>query len=222
MPRSYCIDPKRVFLESMRNSLASRRLIPSRRPLQERLEERFEILARAGLRTVAELLECLKNNNALERFRDETGLPQDYLVLLKREAKSYFPNPVPLRRFPNVSEALVQRLETEGIKHSRQLFERVEIIGEMLPLDEIVGDEKEEFLRLVRLSDLSRLYGVGPVFADLLLHAGIDSVETFVSYEAAEIVALYEERTGKKADFTKEDIRFSLELARHLISMKTP
>ena len=73
-------------------------------------------------------------------------------------------------------------------------------------------------MEVVHLSDLARLYGVGPVFARLLYDTGIRSVETFLEYSPQEIVRIYEEKNQKKADFSESDIQFAHELARELES----
>ena len=65
-------------------------------------------------------------------------------------------------------------------------------------------------------SDLARLYGVGTVFARMIYDVGIRSVKTFIQYDAEEFVSLYEKATHKKADFSVNDINFSLELAKEL------
>jgi predicted RecB family nuclease len=69
---------------------------------------------------------------------------------------------------------------------------------------------------IVSLSDLSRVYGVGPVFARLIYDVGIRSIEEFVGHTAEEFIHIYEEQTQKKADFGVGEIQFSLELAKEL------
>ncbi len=69
---------------------------------------------------------------------------------------------------------------------------------------------------LASLSDLARLYGVGPVFARMIYDVGIKSVKTFQNYCAEEFISIYENKTGKKADFGVNDINFSIELAKKL------
>jgi len=71
---------------------------------------------------------------------------------------------------------------------------------------------------LASLSDLSRAYGIGPVFARMLYDAGISSIQEFSEYSAADIVRLYESKTNKKADFGVNEIQFSLDLAQELES----
>ena len=69
---------------------------------------------------------------------------------------------------------------------------------------------------LVGLSDLSRVYGVGPVFARMIYDVGIHSIHDFARYTAKDFIEIYENQTQKKADFGINDIEFSLELAKKL------
>ncbi|MCK5076496.1 MAG: hypothetical protein KAR38_08975, partial [Calditrichia bacterium] len=68
----------------------------------------------------------------------------------------------------------------------------------------------------IYLSDLSRAYGVGPVFARILYDVGIHSIKQLISHSPEELVNIYEEKSGKKADFSADDIRFSIDLAKEL------
>ena len=69
---------------------------------------------------------------------------------------------------------------------------------------------------LVCLSDLSRAYGVGPVFAQMIYDVGIKSIKAFIEFTAEDFIRIYEEKNQKKADFGVNEIQFSLELAREL------
>jgi len=71
---------------------------------------------------------------------------------------------------------------------------------------------------LISLSDLARLYGVGPVFARIIYDVGIDSVKTFIKYSAEDFISIYENKTQKKADFGTNEINFSIELAKDLMA----
>ena len=68
------------------------------------------------------------------------------------------------------------------------------------------------------MSDLARLYGVGPVFARIIYDVGINSVKGFIKYSAKEFITIYENKTHKKADFGEGDINFSIEIAKELLS----
>jgi nucleotidyltransferase/DNA polymerase involved in DNA repair len=68
----------------------------------------------------------------------------------------------------------------------------------------------------VGLSDLVRTYGVGPAFARILYDTGIHSISEFRSYSPHQVIDLYEKEAGKKADFSTDDIKFSLDLVQIL------
>lgn len=212
----YHLDAEKVSLKQFQLSLENRKLIPSRTILKEKLRERFDVLSSAGIETLKDLIESLKNKAKIEAFSKQTGLAVDYLTVLKREASSYFPNPVALSKFPDVDSQLVQKLEQRGIKNSKHLFNAVKTNPERQKLYSELAIPENQIMELAYLSDLVRLYGVGPAFARLLFDVGIRSVESFLNYGPEKIIEIYEEKTGKKADFSVGDIQFSHEMAREL------
>lgn len=212
MAASYHLDPEGYSLGKMKEDLVSRVLIPSREPLKVGLEEKFSILEDKGIKSLDDLLKALKNRNDLENISTETGIEIDYLVLLRREANSYFPNPVALNKFSGFPQEMIEKLAAEKVKNSRHLFERVASDPDLEMLLKTTGVKREALIELLALSDLVRAYGVGPAFARILYDTGIHSIKDFRSYTAQEVIDLYQEQTGKKADFTISDIEFSLEL----------
>jgi hypothetical protein len=216
MRDQYHIDPEKFNLDQFKESLRSREMIPSRVSLKEDLDERFQILEDCGITNHQELMDALKAKPKIEQFSEESGLSVEYLTLLNREAKSYLPNPSRLDKFPGVDSTVVERLEAEGITNSRHLFIAAKDPTERERLSNIAGISIEDLTELVGLSDLSRAYGVGPVFARLIYDVGITSMQEFVECSAEDFIRIYEEKTQKKADFSVAEIQFSLELARKL------
>lgn len=216
MAVSYHIDPSKYSLRELKKDLLSRDLIPSRRPLKEGLETNLQILERNGIKTLGDLITALKNKNKTREFSTLSGISEKYLTLLRREANSYLPNPVTLDKFSGFEANEIQSLAAAGIKNSRHIFELAynNPNPDTLPID--FGVSPETFSKLVGLSDLSRAYGVGPVFARLLYNAGIHSINEFRSYTPQQVIDLYESKTGKKADFSISDIKFSLDLVQVL------
>lgn len=214
MKRQYHADLSKISLRKFQKSLASRALIPSRQILKVDLAARFKCLEAAGIQDLAGLIAALKNKSKIADFAKQTGLPLDYLTILKREASSYLPNPINLGRLPGVDAGLISKLAGQGIKTTRHLFEAAESQDDTALLAAQLNEDVSAIGELAALSDLARLYGVGPVFARLLYDLGITSADRFVDCTPEQIVALYEKHHHKKADFTIDDIRFSIELAR--------
>jgi hypothetical protein len=97
MADPYHIDLERFSLERFRHSLETGEVLPGRRILKEKIAEHFKILESMGIRNLEDLIQALKSSKKLEQFSKKSGLPQDYLVILRREANSHIPKPVNLR-----------------------------------------------------------------------------------------------------------------------------
>ncbi len=216
MAASYHIDTSEYSLQKMKEDLLSRDLIPSRLPLKEGLEASFQILEGEGIQTLGDLITALKNKKKIEEFSSTSGISEKYLTLLRREANSYLPNPVPLDKFSGFEEKDINKLAAAGVKNSRHLFEIVKENMGSGSLPAKFGVSQEFLSELAGLSDLVRAYGVGPAFARILYDTGIHSISEFRNYTPRQVIDLYEIKTGKKADFSTSDIKFSLDLVQVL------
>jgi len=222
MSDHYHIDLTRYSLLDFEQSLGSREMIPSRVSLKDNLDERFKVLAAHGITNLKELIDVLKTKPKIELFAATTGLTVAYLTLLGREARSYLPSPIRLDKFPGVPAVYVEQLDVAGIRNSKQMINRGKDRPDRENLAQSTGIPLEGLDELVALSDLARAYGVGPVFARLIYDVGIKSIKEFIECTAEEIIHIYEQATGKKADFGVADIQFSLELARQLAIVVEP
>jgi predicted flap endonuclease-1-like 5' DNA nuclease len=216
MGNQYQIDLEKYSLQRFKRSLQTRELIPSRSSLKDELDARFVILEDRGITNLKELTDVLKTKKKIEQFSKETGLSFEYLTLLNREAKSYLSKPIRLDKFLDIPTKYLERLDEVGIRNTKQLFNDAQNKN----MRERLSDETDIPLKvlneLVGLSDLSRIYGVGPVFARMIYDVGIKSVQEFIENTAEDFIRIYEEQTRKKADFGVGEIEFSLELAKEL------
>ncbi len=216
MKEQYYIDLEKYSLQKFKKSLQKRDMIPSRVILKEKIDERFAIITSNGIKNLKALIDTLKTKQKIEMFSKNTNLSIDYLTVLKREAGSYLPKPINLNNFPGIDSEDIETLKDLGIKNTKQLFNKVKINGEIKKLSQLSGISIERLNELASLSDLARLYGVGPVFARIIYDVGINSVKTFIKYRPEEFISIYENKTKKKADFGVNDINFSIELAKEL------
>jgi hypothetical protein len=206
----YYIDLTTFNLDSLKSRLQHIHLTPSQQILKEDLENRFAILHAQGIHNLQELQTALKNKKALVDFSNVSGLPQDYLTVLRRWVNGYHPKPVKLADLPPVESSAVTRLEAIGIMDTLQLFPRVRTPKARAALAAECGIPSEEILKLTKLTDLSRLKWVGPKFAHLLLVSGFDTVE---KVSRADGIALYhhlqrvsEEKGVYQGGFSEDDI----------------
>ncbi len=216
MSVQYQIDLEKYSLRKFKKSLQTRNLIPSRASLKDELDARFSILENSGITNLKELVDALKTKAKVEQFSRETSVPIEYLTLLNREAKSYLSKSIRLDKFPNVPTRYLERLDSAGIRNSRQLFVAAQNKGWRERFAQETDIPLDPLNELIGLSDLARIYGVGPVFARIIFDVGIKSVKEFVECTAEDFIRIYEEQTQKKADFGVGEIEFSLELAKEL------
>jgi len=217
MADDYYIDLEGFSLERFKEVLQTKDLLPGRMILKEQLDERFGLLDSVGIHNLQELWDALKTKQRLAGFADETGLSQEYLVLLRREVGSYIPKPVNLKELPDIEAETIERLASAGIKTTKHLFDRAKTKRQRAELSEELGIPPEVVLEVVKLSDLVRIVGVGPVFARILYEAGVDSLEAFVTQSPEALLAKTQEvivsRGYTPGNIREEDIVYCLETA---------
>jgi len=183
----YHLDLSKLPLDWLRRKIESHEIVPARRILQEKVPERFAALRRAGMETVADLVSALKTREHIQAVADRSSLPEDYLLWLGREARSYKPNPFALREIPSVDSAAIARLEGVGVKTTKALFDRAAAKDGRLRLVEETGVAERSLVDLVKLADLARIRGMGKTFVRLFSGAGADSVAELAECDPVEL-----------------------------------
>jgi hypothetical protein len=220
MSDSYHLDLQNISLDQYRQTLKAAELIPSRRILKERIDERIARLQAQGISNLAEFLTSVKSAAKIAELARKTDLSAEYLTLLRREVNALLPKPNNLRDFPGVDPATIEKLAVQGIKNSKQLFESALSREGRAVLASRAGIDAGELLELVKLSDLSRIYGVGPVFARLLYDTGVDTVEAIARAESPRLfdrlAKAYLAAGNSRVDFKERDIAFCIQMAGRL------
>lgn len=160
-------------LDDLRARLEAIDLIPSQEPLRERIAERFALLARAGINSVVDLQSRLKSRRSVESLAADSGIDEDYLVLLRRAVQGFYPRPRPLRAFDWVDENVIAALEAAGVKNSQQLNAATE--EGLAELAERAHVPVSELAPLAALCELVSVQWVSPSFARALVAAGFPS-----------------------------------------------
>jgi len=220
MDDSYHLNLGEISLDQYKRTLKEAELIPSRRILKQEIDGCFSRLQARGISNLAEFLSAVKSTDKIAGLARNTGLSEDYLTLLRREVNALLPKPRNLRDFPGIKASIVDRLASRGIKNSKQLFERALTRERRAELAAESGIGADELLELVKLSDLSRVYGVGPVFARLLYDTGMDSVEAIARADSSRLFAklakAYLAAGNSRVDFKERDIAFCIRMAERL------
>lgn len=218
MKDNYHINFENFTLKKLQASLKKRKMIPSRVILKEDIVKRFHILEHEGIKNLKELEDQLKTKDKILAFSERSGIDADYLTVLKREVGSYKPNPVKLSAFPGIDQKTLDALDKAGVKNTKKLFAVTRKSSDIEDLSNQTGISEKAIAEAAALSDLARLYGVGPVFARIIYDVGVKSVKDFLKVSGKEFIKIYEDKTGKKADFSESDIDFSLEVAQELMA----
>lgn len=164
-------DPKPCStLTELAERLRSTDLVPSQQPLLERTDERLEQLAHAGITSVENIREQLKYKKSVPSLAARTGVDEDYLILLRRAVRGFFPKPQPLRAFDWIAPEAIAALATVGINNSEQL--RAACVTGHAEVAERSRTPAAAISELAELSGLVRVQWINPSLARTLLAAG--------------------------------------------------
>ena len=215
--KRYSIDPGLITLDHFKRLTGAKRMLPGRVVLQEQIDKRFDLLKESGIENLGDLLRALGSKIKIESYATRTGLSSDYLVLLKREAGSYLARPFPLSDFPGIPYEYVELLKSKGISNTKDLFEQLQTDHQQAKLATITGIPDYRLKELFSLCDLSRIAGVGGLFARVIYEAGIRSTSEFERTEATSQVEMYlaviEKHGYAAGNLGVEDIRYSINYA---------
>jgi len=151
MKDDYHINLEKYHLDRFKDELRESELIPSRRILKDDIETRFKVLEDKSIQNLQDLANVLKTPKKTREFAKESGLPEDYLLILRREVNSYTPKPVNLDKFPGVEKDTVSKLQNAGIKNTAHLFKRVKTPEDRNKLAAELEIPSEEVLELTKL-----------------------------------------------------------------------
>jgi len=197
----YNINTAKLSLRDYQQLLARQNLLPGRRMLQQDIGSRFDAIERAGISNIAQLRKRLSTPQKLSSFAEASGLPAEYLTLLKRELGSLEQKSVPIADFPGLDAGMVSGLSDKGVKTSRDCF------------DSGLSESDE----LSALCDLVRINGVGPAAAKAFYEAGYRSVADVARADAASMLErvsrVNEEQLYYKARLGVKDMQFCIDFA---------
>lgn len=220
MADAYYIDLEAISLLDYETELEGTELLPSRMILKEDMHARFEILDRHGTHNLKDVLTILKTPEKIKAFAQLSGLPEEYLAILKREIASSQPKPVALADFPGIKKVTIEKLAQLGIKDTRQLFAFVQSENDRKELSKKTEIPDEEILELTKLSDVVRIRWVGANFARLLVDSPYDTLEKVsgADYEKvyAALVKINQEKRYFKGMFGANDMKMCVAAARNV------
>ncbi len=214
----YHIDLESYSIDDYKHLLKSTHLIPSWKILLDNIDENTEAIKKQGVKNLGALLKALKDKDLLQKFSRQSGIPEPYLVVLRRMVKGYLTKPRRIKDFPETSETVINKLGKVGIKNTRHLFDRIKTVKSRAQLSKETGVNEKDLVRLAKLTDLSRIRWVNHTFAYVLYEAGFDTVAKMtrtdpeVLYE--KVKKLNAERNVYSAHIGLNDMKMLVESAK--------
>jgi len=166
---------------------------------------------------LAELKNNISSTQRLSVFAAKTGVPENYLTILKREMGSLEQKPVPISDFPGISAGVLSILLNKGIKTSKDVYDLVINQGNISIVSREIGIEEGELQELSSLCNLVRINGIGPIAARTIYEGGYKSIVGIAQAKAAELIesmnAVNVSKQYYKAKLGEKDMQFVIDAA---------
>lgn len=220
MKEIYSIALEEISIDEYEGTLKNSDLLPGRRILQGNIEKHFDALKALEIQNLKELTDAIKTDEKRSKLSKQTGISEEYLMILRREINGFIPKPVDLSEFPEIDKSVISKLAKIGIKSSKQLFEKAISKADRKNLSDTTGSTYDLILLLSKFSDLCRVNGIGPTFARMLCDVGCDTVSKLsnakTKYLFDKLLELNQKKHYTKAKFTEKDMEFCIRFAKKL------
>ncbi len=216
----YYIDLKSISIDKYKEILKTTELIPSWKVIGENIDKNLNIVKNQYIENLDELLAALKDKDKIQEFSKQSGLPANYLEVLKRVVNGYRQKPNKIKDFTCIPEVVSNELDKLGIRNTLKLYDEILTRQKRAEFSQKTGISKDEMIRLTKLTDLSRIRWVNHTFAYVLLESGYDTAEKVANadykkmYET--VKKLNEERKIYNAHIGERDMKMVIESAQSL------
>jgi hypothetical protein len=218
MTEDYYLDLEKYSLDRFQYELEHIDLLPGRKILQEKIKERMQILRDNGIDNLDKLQENIKTTPKAKKFAETTGLPEEYVKILRREVNSLKPPPIPLNKFPGIKPETVEKLGRIGIKNTYKYFQKVKNSNDRKELAYQADLNEEEVLLLTKLTDLARVKWIGPITAWMIIESGVQNVEELKDSDPKTLyqnmIKINQEKEYTRARFVENDMKLCIDFAR--------
>ena len=217
----YSVDLKQISIFRYIEMLKNQNLLPGRRILLDNLDENFRKIATAGIQNLAELKKEISSPQRLSEFAKKTGVPENYMTILKREMGSLEQKPVPISDFPGISADIVSILLNNMIKTSKDVYGLVINSDNISTVSREIGVEANKLQEVNSLCNLVRINGIGPAAARTIYEGGYKSVIEIASANAAELLesmnTVNADKQYYKATLGEKDMQFVIDASKIIL-----
>jgi nucleotidyltransferase/DNA polymerase involved in DNA repair len=217
----YSVDLNQIPLRQYMESLKKQKLLPGRKILLENLEENFHRITAVGIGNLAELKNNISSTPRLAAFAAKTGVPENYLIILKREIGSLEQKPVAISDFPDISANTISALLNKHIKTSKDVYNLTINPNNISATSREIGIEVNELQELSSLCNLVRINGIGPIAARTLYESGYRNIAEIAQAKASELLehmnTVNANKQYYKAKLGEKDMQFIIDAANMIL-----
>ena len=194
---SYHINLEKVTIEFFREWLKTSNLIPGWMILRENMDY-LDTLKKLGIVNLDQVRVVLKSKANLHEFSGKSGIPEDYLTVLRRVVNGFHPKPNKIKDFPKIAGETVRKLKEFGMTNTLKLFEHIDEPGKRAQFGKDHDLSEVEVDNLWKLADLSRIKWVNHTFAYVLKEAGYESLKNVADADHEEMYQKVKELNHKQ------------------------
>ncbi len=204
----YSIDLSRITLEEFEEAMRRTQLLPSQRIILNNLSGNMQILKDKGCSSLQDLQNLLKRKNDYIAIAEDTGISQDYLVILNRMVNSYVVKVLPLEKLEIFTNEELNLIAGEKIGNTKQYYEAFTDVRQRESFSAKSNISLEKLRYALHIIDLVRINGVGIEYAKILYDIGVKSVSDYNNTPSAEILELVK-AYNKRKEYTKATLGIS-------------
>ncbi len=194
----YTIDLKQITLVEFAEILTTIDLLPGRRVLLNNLTGVIAKLKQKRITSLAALQRELKYKKQFPQLATELGDNIDYIIILNREVNGYVSKTISLANLDVYSIVELKQLKEAGIKTSRDLYDQCLTKEMRRKASQQSGLAEPRIIAGLKLVELVRINGIGPVYAKILIEMGIKSAADYLNTSSQELLANYEKINEQK------------------------
>ncbi|MDP2217742.1 MAG: DUF4332 domain-containing protein [Methanolobus sp.] len=200
------------LLEEFDKTMRTAQLLPSQMPILDDLSLNMQRLRDKGVINLQQVHDLLKKKENYPAVSKDTGIPEDYLVILNRMVNSYIVKILPLEKLEIFSHDELEMLKKQNIKNTKQYYEAFSNAGPRDVLSAVTGIFVSRIEYALCITDLLRINGVGVGYAKILEEIGVKSIGDYNKTSSEKILcsvnALNKERAFTKATLGISDIDY--------------
>ena len=198
---AYYIDLTKISLDAYKDMLMKNYILPSQMILRNNIDKYFKKIESSGISNMAGLREKLKTKTRAQAFADKLKIPQDYIIVLRREVNSRHPLARNLDEYPTISTHAKNVLSDMDVIKSNQLYPLLATPSSRRSMGSKLQMTFDQALHAAKLMDVTRLRYVSPLFATLLVHSPYDTVEKISKADPQEMYDLLAKLNAEKSFF---------------------